>query len=338
MPESMDHDLWRTALPLLPLPALPPSGGWLLSPLSATNPLKQSLKVASHICQTTKVQRFSASNPPPPGYAPWPSSFTDTCAIPINPDGMTFYQNNPSLIPPSITLITEIPSTPPTVHTSTFADLFSGIGGFRLALSASSTFTCSLSCELRDKCRHIYAQNFAHCNLMDDVTRIPSSVIAALAPTIIAGGFPCQSFASHGIREGFENERTGGLFMHVVRLVAAARPPVVILENVRGLLNHEHGQTMSVVVRSLENLGYDVNVQLMDAQHLLPQVNALLASHLERALFRHPLTRRRFVDACSSWRSKTRRRTLGSSSRPPSPSTGRCAPSSRRPPRAASST
>jgi hypothetical protein len=80
--------------------------------------------------------------------------------------------------------------------------------------------------------------------------------VAAIAPTIIAGGFPCQSFSQLGKREGFDNAQTGALFMHVIRLLEAARPPVVLLENVRGLLNHDGGQTMSVVVRSLENLGY----------------------------------------------------------------------------------
>ena len=65
---------------------------------------------------------------------------------------------------------------------------------------------------------------------------------------------------------------TGGLFMHVVRLVAAARPKVVVLENVRGLMNHDHGRTIDVVVRSLEKLGYCVKFELMDGSLLLPQI------------------------------------------------------------------
>jgi len=170
-----------------------------------------------------------------------------------------------------------------------------------MSLSASRLLECGLSCEINESSRSVYSENFradksgTSPSLLElDITRLPSSVMTELNPTIIAGGFPCQSFASHGKREGFENPQTGGLFMHVVRLVSAARPKVVLLENVRGLLNHEGGQTMSVVIRSLEKLGYHVHYELMNAKSLLPQIRSrvLIVAFLEKTVserFRFPI-------------------------------------------------
>jgi DNA (cytosine-5)-methyltransferase 1 len=88
---------------------------------------------------------------------------------------------------------------------------------------------------------------------------------------IMAGGFPCQAFSFAGKSLGFADTR-GTLFYEYARLIDQVKPRLVIGENVKGLLNHDEGRTLSVIVSELENLGYRVAYKLMRAQFLdVPQ-------------------------------------------------------------------
>lgn len=88
---------------------------------------------------------------------------------------------------------------------------------------------------------------------------------------IMAGGFPCQAFSFAGKGLGFADTR-GTLFYEYARLIDQVKPRLVIGENVKGLLNHDEGRTLSVIVSELENLGYKVAYKLMRAQFLdVPQ-------------------------------------------------------------------
>jgi DNA (cytosine-5)-methyltransferase 1 len=88
---------------------------------------------------------------------------------------------------------------------------------------------------------------------------------------IMAGGFPCQAFSFAGKGLGFADTR-GTLFYEYARLIDQVKPKLVIGENVKGLLNHDEGRTLSVIVSELENLGYRVAYKVMRAQFLdVPQ-------------------------------------------------------------------
>ena len=88
---------------------------------------------------------------------------------------------------------------------------------------------------------------------------------------IMAGGFPCQAFSYAGKSLGFADTR-GTLFYEFARLIDQVKPRLVIGENVKGLLNHDEGRTLSVIVSELENLGYRVAYKVMRAQFLdVPQ-------------------------------------------------------------------
>lgn len=88
---------------------------------------------------------------------------------------------------------------------------------------------------------------------------------------IMAGGFPCQAFSYAGKSKGFSDTR-GTLFYEYARLIDQVKPRLVIGENVKGLLNHDEGRTLSVIVSELENLGYRVAYKVMRAQFLdVPQ-------------------------------------------------------------------
>jgi DNA (cytosine-5)-methyltransferase 1 len=88
---------------------------------------------------------------------------------------------------------------------------------------------------------------------------------------IMAGGFPCQAFSYAGKSLGFADTR-GTLFYEYARLIEQVKPKLVIGENVKGLLNHDDGRTLAVIVSELENLGYRVAYKVMRAQFLdVPQ-------------------------------------------------------------------
>ena len=88
---------------------------------------------------------------------------------------------------------------------------------------------------------------------------------------IMAGGFPCQAFSFAGKSLGFADTR-GTLFYEYARLIDQVKPRLVIGENVKGLLNHDEGRTLSVIISELKNLGYRVAYKVMRAQFLdVPQ-------------------------------------------------------------------
>jgi len=137
-----------------------------------------------------------------------------------------------------------------------FADLFAGIGGFRTALESVGG-KCAFSSEW-DK----YAQTTYEANFGDlphgDITEIHESSIPDI--DILTAGFPCQPFSSMGKREGFEHPTQGTLFYDVVRILKAKRPKAFILENVEGLLTHDGGKTLNVI---LDTLSVSVNGQYL---------------------------------------------------------------------------
>ena len=83
---------------------------------------------------------------------------------------------------------------------------------------------------------------------------------------IICGGFPCQAFSIAGNRRGFEDTR-GTLFFEIARFASILRPKYLLLENVKGLLNHENGITFETIISTLDELGYNVEWESITAKN-----------------------------------------------------------------------
>lgn len=84
-------------------------------------------------------------------------------------------------------------------------------------------------------------------------------------------GFPCQAFSIAGHRKGFEDTR-GTLFFDVARIAKEHNPQVIFLENVKGFKNHDKGNTFKTVKKTLEDLGYKVFSEVLNAKHFgIPQ-------------------------------------------------------------------
>jgi DNA (cytosine-5)-methyltransferase 1 len=85
-------------------------------------------------------------------------------------------------------------------------------------------------------------------------------------------GFPCQPFSNAGLKKGFEDTR-GTLFFDIARIAKHHRPKALVLENVKGLVGHDKGNTFREILRILEvELGYKVTFQVLNAKHFgVPQ-------------------------------------------------------------------
>jgi DNA (cytosine-5)-methyltransferase 1 len=82
---------------------------------------------------------------------------------------------------------------------------------------------------------------------------------------LLCGGFPCQSFSIAGKRRGFEDTR-GTLFFEIARILEVKRPAYILLENVKGLLNHDKGKTFACIIQTLSELGYDVQWLVLNSK------------------------------------------------------------------------
>jgi len=185
------------------------------------------------------------------------------------------------------------------VNEITFIDLFSGIGGVRKGLDNCSrslsfgegseskrdmfngiraenehgpprSFRCVWSNDFNKYANQVYTARFGEANHHPgdirgiDATEIPDH-------DLLCGGFPCQSFSVAGRRKGFEDTR-GTLFFEICRIVEAKRPSLLLLENVKGLLNHDKGRTFTVILQTLDELGYWVEWQVLNSKHFgVPQ-------------------------------------------------------------------
>ncbi len=144
-------------------------------------------------------------------------------------------------------------------HHYTFIDLFAGIGGMRLGFEAGGG-KCVFSSEWDANAQKTYFTNFGEIP-HGDITKIPESDIPK--HDILLAGFPCQAFSIAGERKGFEDSR-GTLFFDVARIIKFHRPGAFLLENVKGLLNHENGETFEVILDTLNGLGYEVSWKVLN--------------------------------------------------------------------------
>ena len=99
-----------------------------------------------------------------------------------------------------------------------------------------------------------------------DIDEVPSV-------DLYIAGFPCQTFSTLGLREGFDNETKGTIFFYILEYIQKKLPSVFILENVKGLLIHDKGRTFRTIIASLESIqGYNISYKVVNtADYGLPQ-------------------------------------------------------------------
>lgn len=163
----------------------------------------------------------------------------------------------------------------------TFIDLFAGIGGMRLAFESAGG-KCVYTNEWNKFSQKTYFDNFG--DMPDgDITKVDAAKIPD--HDVLVAGFPCQPFSIAGVSKknslgratGFEDKTQGTLFFDVCRIIKAKRPKAFMLENVKNLCSHDHGNTFKIIQESLNELEYDIYYKVLDGQLFVPQ-------HRERIL------------------------------------------------------
>ena len=152
-----------------------------------------------------------------------------------------------------------------------FFDMFAGIGGFRSGLEAIGGFECVGYCEIDKYAKQAYEAIYDTGGELyfDDARKIVPEQLPDF--DLLVGGFPCQSFSIAGARKGFDDTR-GTLFFEIARIAAVKKPKYLFLENVPGLLNHDKGRTFETILRTLDELGYDVCWQVLNSKNFgVPQ-------------------------------------------------------------------
>lgn len=147
-----------------------------------------------------------------------------------------------------------------------FIDLFAGIGGMRIAFNNAGA-ECVFTCEINEAALETYKANFRagkehvyHKDILDlDYSSIPTH-------EILVAGFPCQPYSIAGLRKGLEDERGGQIFKALIKILERKKPKAFLLENVKGMLNHDNGKTLEYILESLKQCGYYTKYQSLNTK------------------------------------------------------------------------
>lgn len=150
-----------------------------------------------------------------------------------------------------------------------YIDLFSGIGGFHQAMSNLGG-TCVMASEIDEFAINTYVKNYK-MKVKHDINNIENGEIPK--HNVLCAGFPCQTFSKAGKQRGFEDKTKGTLFFQIVRILKEKKPEYIVLENVRNLLSHDHGNTWRIIRETLEEIGYNISSVVMSPHQLgIPQL------------------------------------------------------------------
>lgn len=145
----------------------------------------------------------------------------------------------------------------------TAVELFSGIGGFRVAADELGIKTL-LANDINPLSCSVYKSRFGTDAFVEGDVRTLISQIPE--HDILTAGFPCQPFSAAGKKEGTRDPR-GTLFETIVDVVALRRPQFFVLENVKRLLSMEHGEHFATVLSALAELDYFIEWRVLNAKH-----------------------------------------------------------------------
>lgn len=155
-----------------------------------------------------------------------------------------------------------------------FVDLFSGLGGFHVALDDLGG-EAVFAAEWEPTLNKLYTRNYG-LPAWSDINDLVSDDDIRHEVTehdVLAAGFPCQPFSKAGDQLGFADTSQGSLFFKVLQILRVKRPLRFILENVPNILKHDGGRTKNTILASLQGLGYQVDVaHFSPHQFGIPQV------------------------------------------------------------------
>lgn len=169
--------------------------------------------------------------------------------------------------------------------------LFAGIGGFDLGFQYAG-FNIIWANDFDKYACETYSANVGKNIVCGDIRIVKEKI-----PNheVLIAGFPCQPFSTLGKLKGFDDEERGTLFFVIKEIIKKHKTKVVVLENVKNIMNHDNGNTFKRIIRELEELGYSCyNDVLNSADYGIPQrrnrcyIVALLNEYFNECVFTFP--------------------------------------------------
>ena len=150
-----------------------------------------------------------------------------------------------------------------------FIDICSGIGGFRTGLERNG-HNCVAFAEIDKFAIQSYKAIYDTENEVElgDITTMDDSEWEQFKGNcdMIVGGTPCQSFSTAGKRLGFEDTR-GTVFFSYVNAIKQIQPKYFLFENVKGLISHDKGNTIKVILKAFDEVGYDLDFEVFNSKY-----------------------------------------------------------------------
>lgn len=162
---------------------------------------------------------------------------------------------------------------------------FSGVGGIELGFKQAGIDTIWAN-DFDPNASKTYSMNHQNKIITKDINNIKLDEIP-YADFLLAG-FPCQAFSIAGYRKGFEDKR-GNVFFKLAKIINHIKPKVIFLENVKNIISHDKGNTYRVIHETLENYGYHIKLQVLNAANFgnIPQnrERAYIIGFLDKTIY-----------------------------------------------------
>lgn len=153
-----------------------------------------------------------------------------------------------------------------------FIEICAGAGGLSTGLIKAGFFPLLLNDNNKDCCKTL-KKNHPNCEIVESCLSLINYSKYTDKVDLLASGLPCQPFSQAGQRKGLEDPQDGDLFFEFNKILNIIKPKVFLLENVKGLLNHNKGNTFKKILEilTLNNL-YNITYKCLNSSHFnIPQ-------------------------------------------------------------------
>ena len=171
----------------------------------------------------------------------------------------------------------------------TCVEICAGAGGQALGLALAGFVHVALVEYEEEYCKTLKMNRPEWNVICEDVKKFDGKKYKGI--DLLAGGVPCPPFSIAGQQLGKDDERD--LFPEALRLIKEMLPRAIMLENVRGFLDSAFNEYRKYILSSIEELGYDVNIKLLNASdfgvpQLRPRVVIVAIKRGELGTFIYP--------------------------------------------------
>lgn len=150
-------------------------------------------------------------------------------------------------------------------------ELFAGAGGLGLGLEYAG-FTSIGNIEIDKHACRTLRKNKPKWNIVEeDIEKVTENGIEKYIDTpyigeldLLSGGYPCQAFSYAGKKGGLQDAR-GTMFFHYAKILDKLKPKMFLAENVKGLVNHDEGNTLKTMLDVFSDIGYQVKWKVLKA-------------------------------------------------------------------------